>query len=120
MMSTHSTGHTQPFNFDEWLELAKSDPEGFEQRRQAVIEIYLSGLPPSKQRRLRGLQFRIDMERRRAHTAMGACIKLSSMMWDALVGPGGLTASIQLLATSQSPATNAEPPRNAQVLSFRK
>jgi len=120
MMSTHSTGHTEPFNFDEWLELAQRDPEGFEQRRQAVIENYLSTLPLSKQRRLRGLQFRIDMERRRTHTAMGACIKLSSMMWDALVGPGGLAASMHLLAASQSHAMPAEQPRSAQVLSFRK
>ena len=120
MMSTHSPLTTQPFNFDEWLALAKSDPEAFEQRRKAVIETYLSGLPPSKQRRMRGLQFRIDMERRRAHTAMGACIKLSSMMWDALVGPGGLTASIQLLSTSQSLPTTIKKTRSAQILSFRK
>ncbi len=120
MISTHNTGHAEPFNFDEWLELAARDPEGFEQRRQAVIENYLSTLPLSKQRRMRGLQFRIDMERRRAHTAMGACIRLSSMMWDALVGPGGLAASIQLLTTSQTHALKAKPPHNAQVLSFRK
>ena len=120
MMSTHSTGHLEPFNFDEWLELAQRDPEGFEQRRQAVIENYLSTVPLSKQRRLRGLQFRIDMERRRAHTAMGACIKLSSMMWDALLGPSGLAASLQLLAGSHPHAMQTEPPRNAQVLAFKK
>jgi len=119
-MSTHSTGHTEPFDFDEWLELATRDPEGFEKRRQAVIENYLSSLPLSKQRRLRGLQFRIDMERRRAHTAMGACIKLSSMMWDALVGPGGLTTSLKMLTTSAPHTLQVDPPRNAQVLSFRK
>ena len=118
MMSIHSAQHMKPFDFDEWLELAKRDPEGFELRRQAVIENYLNALPLSKQRRMRGLQFRIDMERRRAHTAMGACIKLSSMMWDALVGPGGLTSSIQMLTTSQPRLQLA--PRNAQVLSFKK
>ena len=120
MMSTHNPGHAQPFNFDEWLELANRDPEGFERRRQAIIENYLGSLPLSKQRRMRGLQFRIDMERRRAHTSMGACIKLSSMMWDALLGPSGLAASIQLLTTSQTHAMKPEQPRNAQVLSFRK
>ncbi len=120
MMSTHSTQHMEPFDFDEWLELAKRDPVGFELRRHAVIENYLNTLPLSKQRRMRGLQFRIDMERRRAHTAMGACIKLSSMMWDALVGPGGLTSSIQMLTTSQPHLQKTESPRNAQVLSFRK
>lgn len=120
MMSTHNPGHAEPFNFDEWLELANRDPDGFEQRRRAVIENYLGSLPPSKQRRMRGLQFRIDMERRRAHTSMGACIKLSSMMWDALLGPGGLTASIQLLTTPQPYAMKTEPRRNAQVLSFKR
>ncbi len=120
MMSTHSTEHTGHFNFEEWLELAQRDPEGFEQRRRAVIESYLSSLPLDKQRRLRGLQFRIDMERQRAHTAMGACIKLSSMMWDALVGPSGLTASIQMLTAARPHAVNAASVRKAQVLSFRK
>lgn len=120
MMSIHSTRHEQHINFDEWLELAKRDPEGFEIRRQAVIETYISGLPPSKQRRLRGLQFRIDMERQRARTAMGACIKLSSMMWDAMVGPGGLTASIHLLVTEKPHAVKTKPLHNAQILSFRK
>lgn len=118
MMSTHNPEHAEPFNFDEWLELANRDPEGFEQRRQAVIENYLNSLPLSKQRRMRGLQFRIDMERRRARTSMGACIKLSSMMWDALLGPKGLAASIQLLTHPHK--LQSEQPRNATVLSFRK
>jgi hypothetical protein len=120
MMSTHSTGHAEPFDFDEWLALAQRDPEEFEQRRQAVIENYLNSLPASKQRRLRGLQFRIDMERQRAHTAMGACIKLSSMMWDALLGPNGLASSLQLLASSPAHAINTEPSHKAQILSFKK
>jgi hypothetical protein len=120
MTSTHSTGHTESFDFDEWQELAIRDPEGFERRRQAVIENYLSSLPISKQRRLRGLQFRIDMERRRARSAMGACIKLSSMMWDALVGPDGLKTSLQMLTTSAPQIQKPEQVRNAQVLSFRK
>ena len=120
MMSTHNTENTGHFNFEEWLELAQRDPEGFEQRRRAVIESYLNNLPLDKQRRLRGLQFRIDMERQRAHTAMGACIKLSSMMWDALAGPKGLAASIQMLTTARPRTGNPEPLHKAQIMSFRK
>jgi len=34
---------------------------------------------------MRGLQNRIDMERLRARTAMKACLRISSMMWDSFL-----------------------------------
>lgn len=77
-------------DFDEWLSLAQSDPAAFEARRLHVIEDFIQNSPDHLQRRLRGLQFHIDMERRRARSPMGACVRLSRMMWDAFLGEGGL------------------------------
>lgn len=81
------------FNFDEWSALAREDAEAFERRRQKLIEDMLAAAPERVQRRLRGLQFQIDLERERAGTPLGAAVRLNSMMWasfaelrDALTG----------------------------------
>ena len=113
------------FDFDEWSSLAKSDPAAFEEKRLELIEEFLRELPAHDQQRLRGLQFRIDMERRRARTPMAACLKLSAMMWDSLLGSRGLKNALDSLmhaATSATPqsAPALPPVRAAQILPFRK
>jgi hypothetical protein len=77
-------------SFDEWAEMARDDPDSFEQMRLAAIEDYIGGVPCEQQERLRRLQWRIDQERRLARTPLNACIRLSRMMWDNLLGRGGL------------------------------
>jgi hypothetical protein len=69
-------------NFDAWMELYKSDPEEFERCRKAVIQSVIKATPKQHQRRLKGLQFQIDMERRRSDSALQSCMRISSMMWD--------------------------------------
>jgi Protein of unknown function (DUF3135) len=112
------------FDFDEWSRLAKIDPTAFEARRLALIEEYLRRFPPLDQRRLRGLQFRIDMERRRARTPMAACLRLSSMMWESLLGNHGLKMALDTLLgyTDRMPATARRQmsATTARVLPFRK
>ena len=71
------------FDFDVWAMLAKTAPDDFEQRRRAVVESQISS--SDNVRRLRGLQWRIDIERERAHTPLKSCLRLSIMMWDAFV-----------------------------------
>ena len=77
------------FDFDDWLALARDDPDGFEQRRKRRIDELIARANPAQRRRLRGLQFRIDMERRRARTPMAACVRIQTWMWDSLIGPDG-------------------------------
>lgn len=90
----HKQNSGPKFDFDEWQLLAMQDPDAFEQRRQDCITDLIERAPLPRQRRLRGLQFRIDMERRRARTPLGACIKISAMMWDSFSGPAGLQAAL--------------------------
>lgn len=109
------------FDFDEWASLAKTNPHAFEARRQALIDNFLRQFPDPEQRRLRGLQFRIDMERRRARTPMAACIRLSSMMWDSLLGHGGLVNAIdRFLNYRPHHPAQAASPRSATILAFHK
>ena len=69
------------FDFDEWMQLAEKDIEAFEARRQQRIN-ELIDLSPGHARMLKGLQFRLDMERRRHRSPMKSCLKLYRMMLD--------------------------------------
>ncbi|HBF07931.1 MAG TPA: DUF3135 domain-containing protein [Gammaproteobacteria bacterium] len=64
------------------MRLAKEDPEALERLRQEAIEDLISNAPEQHQRRLRGLQFQVDMERQRAKNPMDSCIKISRLMHD--------------------------------------
>ncbi|OUS00246.1 hypothetical protein A9Q81_10780 [Gammaproteobacteria bacterium 42_54_T18] len=69
-------------DFEELLRLAQSDPDKLEQLRIQWCEQIIHEAPSEYRRKLRGLQFRIDMERRKAKNPMAACISLSGMMHD--------------------------------------
>ncbi|MGB1092778.1 MAG: DUF3135 domain-containing protein [Oceanobacter sp.] len=71
-------------SFDELRNLAENSPEQLEALRQQLIEETISQAPADCERRLRGLQFQIDMERRRAKTPMASCIRISKLMHDQL------------------------------------
>ncbi len=107
-------------DFDEWAALAQTDPAAFEERRSSLIEDFIQNSPNHLQRRLRGLQFRVDMERRRARTPMGACVRISGMMWDAFLGEGGLRDSLNALikagATHRAPKLSG----TARIIRFRR
>ena len=108
-----STPH--PFDFDEWKSLAERDPLAFERRRRDTIEAAILACPDNRRPRLRGLQFRIDMERRRAKCALGACVRMSEMMREQVVArfQPVLMGSLALATIGKT-----TPPRRAEVLSM--
>lgn len=71
-------------NFEEWALLASQDRAAFEEKRAAAIRQCIADIAhnDAARRRLTGLQFRIDMLRRRHKSPLGACIALSQMMMD--------------------------------------
>ena len=82
-------------DFDEAMELARTDPAAFEQYRQGVIEELIESAPERNRQHLRCLQWRIDRERERASNPTAACVKLYRMMWDSFVGECGLIDTIR-------------------------
>jgi hypothetical protein len=76
-------------DFDTMTAIAKDDPVEFERLRQMAIDEFIESAPPERRERLRGLQWRIDQERRN-RTPLSACLRISKMMWDHLLGPNGL------------------------------
>lgn len=73
------------FNFDEMAKLAKEDPKAFEQKRLELIRNFLQSAGEDRKRKLEGLQFKIDMIRRKAKTPLQATIEISKLMHDSFV-----------------------------------
>ncbi|MCA6065311.1 DUF3135 domain-containing protein [Thalassolituus marinus] len=71
-------------SFDEMMRLAAEDPASLESIRAQAIESFIGNAPLDLQRRLRGLQFRIDATRTCSSNPMAACLKISQMMHDQL------------------------------------
>lgn len=67
--------------FDVLVDLARNNPAQLEALRQSLTKAVIDGADDdSRKRRLEGLQFRVDMERRRAATPLAATIRISEMM----------------------------------------
>jgi len=97
-------------DFDLWSDLAKKDINTFESMRLAAIEEFIESAPERHRHRLRCLQWRIDQERRLSHSPMGACIRISRMMWESLVGDDGLVDHLRdLSSTCKEDSLSPEP-----------
>lgn len=69
-------------DFDDLVELATHDPDRLENLRRLLIEDLIEHAPDNQRQRLKGLQFTIDMERRRAKNPVQCCVRMSQMMYD--------------------------------------
>lgn len=102
-------------DFEFWLILASTDPLKFEQLRQDKIsELIERASTQRQQRRLRGLQWRIDKIREQhKDSAMAACIAISELMWETFE---------HLAELLQSQAENGlsvpTPPMKANIIPF--
>lgn len=105
-------------DFDQAMELAKSNPAAFEARRKAAIEALIERAPARQQQHLRRLQWRIDMVRDRAANPMASCVKIYKMMWESLAGERGLIAALKHADKVHAEASEAAMP-SAQILAFK-
>jgi hypothetical protein len=71
--------------FEALLALAKEDPVEFEALRDQLCKQIVDQAPEHISRRLKGLQFKINMERRRSKTALKSCLELSKLMNNSLI-----------------------------------
>ncbi len=69
------------FDFEEWAALFKESPQAFETRRLIWNKQIIDNAPDASQRRLSGLLFQINMEKRRSKNALNSCIRISELMW---------------------------------------
>ncbi len=122
-------------DFEKWFEemacLAQENPKAFERRRAELIEEAISQADPEYQERLRRLQWRIDMERKRCKTALAACLRLYEMMWDFIYAENGFLEAVDTLQQLANALEKGEvvrleeirpkiPERKAQIIPFPK
>lgn len=104
--------------FDELMDLARNRPEEFERLRMALCETAINQTSEKIRPRLRGLQFRIDMERRRCHNPLASCIKISAMMHESLVRLSRLLNGEQEYPAN--PLNNTKQPSSASVIPLHR
>lgn len=96
-------GRSEEFDFERWARLAREDPDAFEAARQAEIEAFIGQAPQRLKARLQGLQWRLDAVRRQSGTPLAACLRMYSMMWDSVLGDGGLLEQLERLGRPEPP-----------------
>ena len=110
----------EQFDFDSLSQLAQSDPEAFEAKRQEMIGQLIESAPEELRQRLRSFQWRIDMERERSDNPLQACIRISNMMWDMVYADRGFLWSLQALADPGGMLALGETgTARAEVLAFK-
>lgn len=105
------------FAFEAWETLAREDPAAFELARRELIESVILTAPNALQPRLRGLQWQID-RLRELHHPMGACLKISNLMWQQVVGENGLLDNVRLLGMRKP--GRPSPTGTATILQFAR
>lgn len=67
--------------FEVLVDMARNDPEGLETLRRSLTSAVIDGASSARsRRRLEGIQFKVDVARRRAATPLAATIRISEMM----------------------------------------
>jgi hypothetical protein len=111
-------GDAADFPFDDWARLASEDPASFETARRLMIDSLIEAAPTPLQARLRGLQWQIDQVRAMTPTPLGACAKISNLMWEKLLGPEGLVEQLERLGSGESSPDKTA--ASAQVIPLRR
>lgn len=103
------------FDFDEWSKLAATDPQAFERRRRHAVEQLIKDVPKERQPRMRGIQWHVDMIRRKYRDPRVCAQRVFNMMWDSVYGRKGLLDALRLDPEVSLQPSTAKP---ATVLSF--
>lgn len=99
--------------FDALANLARRDPGALEALRRRLTDEVIRRAPDADaRRRLEGLKFRIDMERRRSPDALSACIRISAMMHRSL-------ADLHTALEAPDELRARRNPRPARLLDFK-
>jgi len=98
--------------FDALAKLARTDPAALEALRQRLTDdVIRRATNDSARRRLEGLKFRIEMERRRSRDPLAACIRISAMMHSSL-------ADLQQALSAPHKFRNRAGRRDGTLISF--
>lgn len=104
--------------FDTLKALADEDPEALELLRNRLVTEVIERAPSHQRAQLKGLQFVLDMERRRAKNPMQCCIRMSQLMHERVDRLRACLKETLYYDESATSATSDEPKHNAVILEF--
>jgi uncharacterized protein DUF3135 len=107
------------FDFDEWVKLAKEDPDAYEEMRKKMIQEVIDNTTPEIKRRMEGLQWQIDQVRSTSANPMSSCLKISKMMWDNVLGDDGLVDHMRRLSDPDQLPRSYKTKESATVINIR-
>lgn len=72
------------FDFNEWSELYKSDPEGFEKKRLEVLNDFIekNSKDEESKRKMQQTLFKLNATIQTSKNHLESCMKCFNMMWD--------------------------------------
>lgn len=109
------------FDFDYWRDLAKNDPAAFEAAREQEINKHITSISDDEhtQERLRRLQWRVEMERKRSKNPMDSAVRIYDMMWESV---GKNIEALHDLTDHLTPGTEkqAKKESSARILKFKE
>ena len=105
-----------PPAFEVLVDMARNDPQGLETLRRSLTDAVIAAASSdTTRRRLKGLQFRVDLERQRAATPLAATIRISEMMCHSLAQ---LHASMVYTAEEQEINELPVAPTGSNIIPF--
>jgi len=96
---------------------AESQPELLQDWFEQELNDLIENAPISHQKKLRGLQFRIEMTKRRAKTPIASCIEISKLMYESFYDLKNVLDDTGLAKPNQSTNIKSE---KAKVLPFKQ
>jgi hypothetical protein len=105
--------------------LAAEDPQAFERLRRELVDSFIDNAPARLKRRLSGIQFRVDGERRLSRSALGSTVEIYQLMWRSFLHLNGAWQDVVRLkegGMEVCPSTVAAGARqavSARILEFR-
>ncbi len=112
------TGLNTEFDFDEWMRLAKEDPDAYESMREKMIQDVIDSTSPEVKRRMEGLQWQIDQIRSTSSNPMASCLKISQMMWEKVTGEDGLIDHMHQLSDPVQVKKSNKPKESAKIINI--
>jgi len=95
-------------DFDYLVSLAEKHPDKLEALRHRYNRHLIDAAPDYLKRRLEGLLFKVDMEKRRSKNTTQCCIKLSELMMDSFVDMQTAIKHLRLSRASEMAVPSAD------------
>lgn len=109
------------FDFDEMTKLAQSDPDAFEEKRQAILESFIANQPEEYRQRMKQQQWVIDSTRMVSPNPLASCVRITDLMLAKCYGEGGLVDSLRAFCANKSlPDHDSSNKKSGKIIELKR